>query len=138
MLFERPISFVITGISLAIMVPESSALLEQPNQIPGSILIAGTVIGAVGIYLGSTVASSYYKALGRALRLTMWGFLGLGMSVGTVYFGLRASEWWNQLLFFGAGCLPLFAHVAALLQGWSNGLFKADTPSSDAGNRRMG
>jgi hypothetical protein len=137
MLFERPVSLVITGISLAMMVPEASALLEQPNQIPGSILIAGAVIGAVGIYLGSTVASSYYKTPGRTLRLTVWGFLGLGMSVSTVYFGLRAPGWWNQLLFFGAGCLPLFAHVSALVQGWRNGRFKADTPPSDLENKRM-
>ena len=123
MLLERPGSFVITGISLAMMVPEASALLEQPNRIPGSILIAGALIGAVGIYLGSTVASSYYRTLGRTLRLTAWGFLGLAMSVSMVYFGLRAPGWGNQLLFFGAGCLPLFAHVAALLQGWRNGLF---------------
>ena len=126
MLFERPVSFVTTGISLAIMIPECSALLEQPNQAPGSVLIAGAVIGAVGIYLGCTVASSYYKTLGRTLRLTAWGLLGIGMSMSTVYFGLRAPDWGNRLIFFGAGCLPLGACLAVLLQAWREGLFRPD------------
>ena len=130
MLFERPISLATTGISLAIMVPEFSKLLEQPNQAPGSILIAGALIGAVGIYLGGTAASSYYKTLGRTLRLTVWGFLGLGMTICTCYFGLRTQEWWYRLIFFGTGCLPLFAHLAVLFQGWRRGFFKTDTTTS--------
>ena len=137
MLFERPVSLASTGISLAIVIREFSALLEQPSLVPGSILIPGVGIGAVGIYLGSTLASSYYRTLGRTLRLTAWGFMGLGMSVSMVYFGLRAPEWWKPLFFFGVGCLPLFAHVAALFQGWRNGLFKSDTPPCDLGNKRM-
>jgi len=126
MLFERPISIATTGISLAILVPEFSALLEQPNQVPRSILIAGALIGAIGIYLGSAVASSYYKRLGRTFLLIVWGFLGLGMSIGTVYFGLRAPEHWHKVFFFGAGCLPLIAHVLVLLQGWRRVFFKAE------------
>ena len=126
MLFERPISLATTGISLAILVPEFSALLKKPNQVPRTILIAGVLIGAVGIYLGSAVASSYYKTLGRALRLAVWGFLGLGMSIGTVYFGLRAPEYWHKVIFFGTGCLPLIAHVLVLLQGWRRVFFKAE------------
>jgi len=126
MLFERPVSLATTGISLAITVPEFSALLEQPNQVPRSILIAGALISALGIYLGSTIASSYHKRLGRTLRLTVWGFLGLGMSIGTVYFGLRAPEHWHKVLFFGTGCLPLIAHVLVLLQGWRRVFFKAE------------
>jgi hypothetical protein len=118
MLFERPVSLATTGISLAIIVSEISALLEQPNQVPSSMLVAGALIGAVGIYLGSTIASSYHKRLGRTLRLTVWGFLGLGMSIGTVYFGLRAPEYWHKVFFFGAGCLPLSAHVLVLFGLW--------------------
>lgn len=116
MLFERPISLATTGISLAIMVTEFSKLLEQPNQAPGSILIAGALIGAVGIYLGGTAASSYYKTLGRTLRLTVWGFLGLGMTICTCYFGIRVQEWWHKILFFGIGGLPLAAYLAVLLR----------------------
>ncbi len=126
MLFERPVSLAITGISLAITVPEFSALLEQPNRAPGSILIVGALIGALAIYLGSTIASLYHKRLGRTLRLAVWGLLGLGMSIGTVYFGLRAPEYWHKVFFFGAGCLPLIAHVLVLLQGWRRGLVKAE------------
>jgi len=118
MLFERPVSLATTGISLAIMVPEFSKLLGQPNRVPGTALIAGAAIGAVGIYLGSAVASSYYKRLGRTLRLTVWGFLGLGMSVGTIYFGLRAPGYWHKVFFFVAGCLPFVVYVLVLLQGW--------------------
>jgi len=114
MLIERPISFAITGSSLVIMARE----LLEPNQIPGPMLIGGAVIGAFGIYLGSGIASTYYKTLGRTLRLAVWGFLGLGMSISTVYFGLRAQDWWYKLIFFGAGCLPLFAHFAVLFQEW--------------------
>jgi len=126
MLFERPVSLVTTGISLAIMIPECSALLQQPNQVPGLVLIAGAVIGAVGIYLGSSVARSYYKTLGRGLRLTAWGSLGIAMSMSTFYFGVRAPEWGNRLLFFGAGCLPVGTYLAVLLQAWREGLFQPD------------
>jgi len=121
MLFERPVSLATTGISLAIMIPECNALLEQPNQVPGTALIAGAVIGAIGIYLGSTTASSYYKTLGRTLRLAVWGLLGLGMTICTCYFGTRVQEWWHKLIFFGIGCLPLFAHLAVLFQWWRGG-----------------
>jgi hypothetical protein len=122
MLVGRQISYFTIGIWVALTVPSFSKLLEQPNQIPGPILIAGAVIGAIGIYLGSGIASTYYKMLGRILRLAVWGFLGLGMSISTVYFGLRAQDWWYKLIFFGAGCLPLFAHLAALFQVWRRGI----------------
>jgi hypothetical protein len=117
MLFERPVSLVTTGISLAIMIPESNALLEQPNQVPGTALIVGAVIGAIGIYVGSTTASTYYKTLGRTLRLAVWGLLGLGMTICTCYFGIRLQEWWHKLFFIGTGCLPLFTHLAVLFKG---------------------
>ena len=94
MLFERPVSLITTGISLAILIPECSALLEQPNQVPGAALIVGAVIGAIGIYVGTATASTYYKTVGRTIRLTLWELLALGMSIGTVYFGLRATEYW--------------------------------------------
>jgi hypothetical protein len=118
MLLEKPVSFAAAGISLAIMVPQLSALLEQSSQVPGPALAAGAVISAIAIYLGGSVASTHSKKLGRTLRLSTWGILGLGMSVSTVYFGLRAPEWWTKLLFLAAGCLPLFAHVAVLFKGW--------------------
>ena len=121
MLLERPISIATTGISLVIMVPEFSKLLEQPNQVPGPTLIAGAVISAVGIYLGSAAANSYYKTLGRTLRLAVWGLLGLGMTICTCYFGIRVQEGWHKLIFFGTGCLPLFAHLAVLFQWWRGG-----------------
>ena len=54
------------------MVPEFSKLLEQPNQVPGSILEAGALIGALGIYLGSTTASTFYKMAGHIFRLIVW------------------------------------------------------------------
>jgi len=125
MLFERPVSLATTGISLAIMIPECNALLEQPNQVPGTALIAGAVIGTIGIYLGSATASSYYKTLGRTLRLAVWGLLGLGMTICTCYFGIRVQEWWHKLIFFGAGCLPLFVYLAVLFQGWRGGRLRA-------------
>ena len=121
MLFERPVSLATTGISLAIMIPECNALLEQPNQVPGTALIAGAVIGAISIYAGSATANTYYKTLGRTLRLAVWGLLGLGMTICTCYFGIRAQEWWHKLFFLGTGCLPLFAHVAVLFKGWLGG-----------------
>lgn len=117
MLFERPMSLVSVGISLAIMIPECKALLEQPNQVPGPALLAGAVIGAGGIYLGSALASSYNKTLGRTVRLTMWGLLGLGISIGTIYFGLRAPETSQKMVFLGAGCLPLLAYAVSVLRG---------------------
>ena len=118
MLFERPLSLVTAGIALAMVVPELSALREQPDQVPGLILIPGAAIGAVGVYLGIAVARSYYRTLGRTLRLMAWGFLGAGRGAGTIYFGLRAPEWWSKLLFLGTGCLPLFAPVVGLFRGW--------------------
>jgi hypothetical protein len=121
MLFERPVSLATTGISLAIMIPEFNALLEQPNQVPSTALIVGAVISAIGIYVGSTTASTYYKRLGRTLRLAVWGLLGLGMTICTCYFGIRVQEWWHKLILFGTGCLPLFAHLAVLFQGWRGG-----------------
>ena len=121
MLFERPVSLATAGISLAIMIPEFNALVEQPNQVPGTALIVGAVIGAISIYVGSATASTYYKTLGRTLRLAVWGLLGLGMTICTCYFGLRTQEGWHKLIFFGTGCLPLFAHLAVLFQGWRGG-----------------
>ena len=121
MLFERPVSLATTGIALAIMIPECNALLERPNQVPGPALIAGAVIGAIGIYVGSTTASTYYKTLGRTLCLAVWGLLGLGMTICTCYFGTWVQEWWHKLIFFGTGCLPLFAYLAVLFQWWRGG-----------------
>ena len=118
MLFERPLSLVTAGIALAMVVPELSALREQPDQVPGLILIPGAAVGAVGVYLGIAVARSYYRTLGRTLRLVAWGCLGVGIGIITICFGLRAPEWWGKLLLLGAGCLPLFALVAALFRGW--------------------
>jgi hypothetical protein len=126
MLYERPVSLVSTGISLAIMIPECSALLERPSQVPGSILIAGAVIGAAGIYLGSTLATSYYKTPGRNFRLMAWGFFGMAMSISLFYFGLRVPGWGNRLPFFGAGCLPLGAYLYVLLQAWREGVLQSD------------
>ena len=125
MLFERPVSLATTGIALAIMIPECNALLERPNQVPGPALIAGAVIGAIGIYVGSTTASTYYKTLGRTLCLAVWGLLGLGMTICTCYFGTRVQEWWHKLIFFGTGCLPLFAHLAVLFHGRRGGRLRA-------------
>ena len=121
MLFERPVSLATAGISLAIMIPEFNALVEQPNQVPGTALIVGAVIGAISIYIGSATASTYYKTLGRTLRLAVWGLLGLGMTICTCYFGIRVQEWWHKLFFFGTGCLPLFAHLSVLFKGWLGG-----------------
>jgi hypothetical protein len=108
------------------MIPECSALLEHPNQVPGSTLIAGSVIGAAGIYLGATLATSYYKTLGRGLRLIAWGILGTAMSVAVFTFGLRVPEWGNRLLFFGAGCLPLGAYLYVLSRVWREGLLQSE------------
>ena len=121
MLFERPMSLATSGISLAIMIPEFSRLLEQPNRLPGPTLIAGALIGAIGIYVGSATASTYHKTLGRTLCLAVCGLLGLGMTICTCYFGTRVQEWWHKLIFFGIGCLPLFAHLAVLFQWWRGG-----------------
>jgi hypothetical protein len=118
MLMERPIALATTGISLALMISEGNALMEQPSQVPGPVLIAGALMGAIGIYLGSRTASSYYKTLGRAVRLTVWGLLGLGMSIATVYFGLRSPGFVEKMIFLGTGCLPFLAYVGATLQGW--------------------
>lgn len=118
MLFERPVSLATTGISLAIMIPECNALLEQPNQVPGAALIVGAAIGAIGIYVGSMTASSCHKTPGRTIRLIMWGLLATGLSIGTVYFGLWAPEYWQKLLFLGAACLPLFAYFGPVFQRW--------------------
>ena len=118
MLIERHLSLAITVISLAFLVPESFSLLEQPSQVPGITLAVGAVIGAIGIYLGSAVACTYWKKVGRTLRLIAWGILGLGMSTSTLYFGSRAQGWWAKLLFLSAGCLPLLAHVTVLFKGW--------------------
>lgn len=118
MLFERPVSLALAGIALALVVPESSELREQSDKLPGLILIPGAVIGAVAAYLGTAVACSYYRTLGRTLRVVAWGCLGVGIGIITIYFGLRAPEWWSRLLFLGTGCLPLFAPVVGLFRGW--------------------
>lgn len=120
MLIERPIALATGGISLALMIPECNALLEQPDKLPGAALIVGAVIGAIGIYLGSATARTYQKAVGRTIRLTGWGLLALAMSFGTAYFGLRAPEHWQKVLFLAAGCLPLLAYIGAVFRGLRN------------------
>jgi hypothetical protein len=125
-LYERPVSLLSTGISLALLIPECSALLNQPNQVPGAKLIAGAVIGAVGVYLGSTLALSYYKAPGRAARLVAWGGLGMAISASLFYYGPRVADWESRLPFFGAGCLPLGAFLYVLFQAWREGLLRSE------------
>jgi len=114
MLFERPISIATTGISLAMMIPECNALLEQPKQVPGATLMIGAAIGAIGVYVGSTTATTYSKRLGRTLRLAVWGLLGLGMTICACFLGIRVQEWWHKLIFFAIGCLPLSAHLVVV------------------------
>jgi len=125
-LFEKPLSLLSTGISLAMMIPECSALLKQPEQVPGPKLIAGAVIGAIGVYLGSCVAASYYKTPGRSLRLAAWVILGLAMSASLFYFGSRDTDWESRLPFFGAGCLPLGACLYVLFQAWRQGILHSE------------
>ena len=128
MLMERPLAFAMTGISLAIMIPECNALMEKPNQVPGAALIVGAAIGAIGIYVGSSTARSYSKTLGRNIRLTLWGLLGLGMGIGIVYFGLRAPVHWQKVLFLAAGCLPFLAYIGAVFRGLRNPFKTGDSP----------
>jgi hypothetical protein len=125
-LLEKPLSLLGTGISLALMAPECSALLKQPEQVPGSKFIAGAVVGAIGVYLGSCVAASYYRTPGRSLRLAAWGTLGLAMSASLFYFGPRVADWESRLPFFGAGCLPLGAFLYVLFQAWRQGILHSE------------
>ena len=122
MLIERPVSLACAGIALALVVPESFALWGQPDKLPGLVLLPGAVIGAVAAYLGTAVACSYRRPLGHAFRLVAWVCLGVGIGIITIYFGLRAPEWWSKLLFLGTGGLPLFAPVVGRFRGWQKPL----------------
>lgn len=118
MLFEQPLSFATTGMALAMMIPECKALPEQPHLVPGPALIAGTLIGGIGVYLGSATAINCSRRLERALRLPVWGLLGLAMTVCTAYFVFRPPAGWQKLFFIGFSCAPLVAYLAVLLQKW--------------------
>ena len=115
-------SLAAAGIALALVVPETSALWGLPDKLPGLVFIPGAVIGGIAAYMGAAIASSYYKPLGRVLRIVAWVCLGVGIGIITIYFGLRAPEWWSKLLFLGTGCLPLFAPFVGLFRGWQESL----------------
>jgi hypothetical protein len=88
MLIEKHMAVAATAIGLALAGPDALTLLQGQRDASGVGMLVGGLIGALGVFLGATVATSYVDRRVRALRLAGWALAALVM---TVTVGLGAT-----------------------------------------------
>ncbi len=116
MLYESPLSLAAIGIAAALIVPECTAILDQPDKIPSMTLVVGAIIGAFGVYALTAVASSHEKLAVRLSLVTIWGGLALGLSVGVGICAPGGPELWRKIALLGAASAPILAFTVSLIQ----------------------
>ncbi|HYK82471.1 MAG TPA: hypothetical protein VEU55_04950 [Gemmatimonadales bacterium] len=108
---ERQISVALTGIGAALVIPEYLALSRHQNVAPGAGLFVGAVVGALGVFGGSLVASGHPARSARVLGMAIWVVIGLAFS-GAVFVAAVHSAFWGRRLVFGVvGLLPLVGPI---------------------------
>jgi MFS family permease len=111
---ERQISVALVGIGAALVIPELAALSRSPDATPGANLVVGGVLGALGVFLGTLLASDHAERSARVLGLAIWTLAGIAFS-GPVLLGALGEPGWGGRTIFGlAAILPLLGPVVVL------------------------
>ncbi len=110
---ERQISIALTGIGAALAVPEYVAISHH-HAAPGASLAVGTLLGALGVFLGSCVAAGYSERPARVFRLLIWALAALAFSGAALLGAGHAASWGGRALFGVAGVLPLTGPVLVM------------------------
>jgi hypothetical protein len=113
---ERPIALACAGIAIALVAPEYLTLTRAAPAPPGLGLVAGAILGGLGVYGGSFMAAEREARVTRVLAFGFWILLALGLS-GALFLAALQSPGWGPRLFFGlGGVLPLVGPVAILIR----------------------
>lgn len=81
MLIEKTISLVATGLGFALAGPNAVAILQQHDHEGGVAMLTGDIVGALGIYLGAALASTYSDRKSRAVRMVAWTVVAIVLSL---------------------------------------------------------
>ncbi len=114
---ERQVSVAFIGIGAALVIPEYVALSRHPGVTPGASLAVGTVLGALGVLLGSLVISSHPARSARVLGLGFWILVALAFSAAAFAGALHCAGWGRRIVFGLAGVLPLVGPILVLARG---------------------
>jgi len=92
MLIEKHMAVAATAIGLALAGPDALTLLQGQRHASGVGMLVGGLIGALGVFLGATVATSYVDRRVRTLRLAGWALGALVMrETGTLGYRVRRT-----------------------------------------------
>jgi hypothetical protein len=115
MLIEKNVALAAGVIATAIIVPECIAVSRHAGAISGFTLVIGATIGAVGVFLGCSIASTMENRPSRLGGLLVWAFVGVGLSVCLGISALHEPQWWRLVLFIGFAILPFGGCLAVLI-----------------------
>lgn len=119
MLYEIPLSLAAIGIAAALIVPECTAILDQPEAIPSMTLVVGAIIGTFGVYGMASVLSTHENRLMRLLFMTICGGIAIGLSIGVGICAPRGPELWHRIALFVAASLPTVSFLTSLPEVFS-------------------
>jgi MFS family permease len=111
---ERPIALACAGIAIALVAPEFLTLTRPESAPPGTGLVVGAVLGALGVYGGSFMAAERQARSARALAFGFWILLALAFSGALFLAAVQSPTWGHRLVFGLSGILPLVGPVVVL------------------------
>jgi uncharacterized membrane protein YfcA len=103
---ERQISIALTIIGAALAAPEFSAIYLH-HVPPRAGLMVGALLGAIGAFFGSILASDHPARSFRVFFLVVWTLIALAFSGAALFGAWYAATWGGRALFGLAGVLPL-------------------------------
>ena len=111
---ERQISVALTAVSITLIASQCGTLVHHADATPGTSLLVGAVLGALGVFGGSLMAASYSARSARVITLLFWTLTALALS-GGVALGAVHSPGWGGRIAYGVGSLLLLAGPAFVL-----------------------
>jgi hypothetical protein len=84
MLIERQVSIFLTGVAVAVVLPEYTDMRQHPDYAPHAALLIGTLIGALGTFMGAAVAADNEPPWFGWLLMSVWMAIaaGFGLTAG--------------------------------------------------------
>jgi len=117
MMIERQVSIALAGIGVAVVLPEFMNMRHHAEYVPGSALLIGTLVGALGALFGTAVAASY-DSWGRWIRMAIWIAVAAGFSFVDLVGGLRQPGAGWQIGFAVAGLAAVAGPAAVVRRLW--------------------
>lgn len=111
---ERQIAIACIALSAIIVVPEALRLLQYADAAPGGALLAGGLLGALGVFFGALMAWGRERRAVRGLLLSLW-FLATAALVAVLLFAAwRRPEFGWRTAFAAEAVLSLAVAAMAL------------------------